>query len=132
MSSSDRLNPQQLRLFIPAKELHTAEKVAPWEIEEMMRRGTPSSEQMDPNDRWVDETPDELWDRKLAESKRSAPFDISRHEQISKHGILRPVVLTGGQIRDGYHRVAIANDLNPDTEVPVEYKERSEPHDFKG
>ena len=132
MPASDHVHPQQLRLFMPAKELHTAEKVAPWEIEEMMRRGTPSSEQMDPNDRWVEETPDELWDRKLTESKRSAPFDISRHEQISKHGILRPVVLTGGQIRDGYHRVAVANDLNPDTEVPVEHKTRSEPHDFKG
>ena len=132
MPASDHVHPQQLRLFMPAKELHTAEMVDTREIEQMMRRFTPSSEQTDPNDRWADETPDELWDRKLAESKRSAPFDISRHEQISKHGILRPVVLTGGQIRDGYHRVAIANDLNPDTEVPVEHKERSEPHDFKG
>lgn len=114
MSSSDHLN--QLQMFIPAKELRTAGMVSDVEI----------------NAADDYETADELWDRKLTESKRSAPLDISRHEQISRYGILRPVVLTDGKIRDGHHRVAIAHDLNPDTEVPVEYKERSEAHDFKG
>jgi len=117
MAASDHVHPQQLRMFIPAKELHTVGMVSEEAIAQTAA-----------------ETPDELWDLKLTESKRNAPFDISRHEQISKHGILHPVVLTDGgtKIRDGHHRIAIANELNPDTEVPVEYKERSEAHDFKG
>ena len=114
MAASDHVQPQQLQMFIPAGELHTADMVSDVEI----------------NAAEVYETPDELWDRKLTESKRREPFDASRHEDIAKHGILRPVVLTEGTIRDGYHRVAIANDLNPDTEVPIEHKERTEKHDF--
>ena len=145
MPASDHVHPQQLRLFIPAKELHTTEMVSETHELRTVFSGdgaqvpwVPSS-QLDHDTgegswRERDETADELWDRKLTESKRNVPFDKSRHEQISEHGILRPVVLTEGgtKIRDGYHRVAIANDLNPDTEVPVEYKERSEAHDFKG
>ena len=135
MSSGDACNPQQLQMFMPAKELHTTEMVA---LTEMQWVDENAGEHKDWQEAFVNakfsrqEEPEQVWDRKLTESKRSAPFDISRHEQISEHGILRPVVLTEGQIRDGYHRVAIANDLNPDTEVPVEYKERSEAHDFVG
>jgi hypothetical protein len=137
MTASDHVHPQQLRMFIPAKELHTTEMVA---LTEMQWVDENAGEHKDWQEAFVNakfsrqEGPEQVWDRKLTESKRSEPLDISRHAQISRHGILRPVVLTEGgtKIRDGHHRVAIANDLDPDTEVPVEYKERSEAHDFVG
>jgi hypothetical protein len=137
MSSSDRLNPQQLQMFMPARELHTNDKVS---LTEMQWVDENAGEHKDWQEAFVNakfsrqEEPEQMWDRKLTESKRSDPLDISRHEQVSRYGILRPVVLTDGgtKIRDGHHRVAIANDLDPDTEVPVEYKERSEAHDFVG
>ncbi len=131
----DHLNFHQLQMFMPARELHTDEMIAPGEFEYNFSDTVSGLE-----------TPEELWDRKLDESweEESLRGDMgentNRYRSIQETGIQRPVILrarsvpvdpdlkapgtktpqiTKLNIMDGYHRVASAYDINPDTEVPV-------------
>ena len=133
----DHLNFHQLQMFMPARELHTDEMIAPGEFEYNFSDTVSGLE-----------TPEELWDRKLDESweEESLRGDMgentNRYRSIQETGIQRPVILrprsvpadpdlkapgtktpqiTKLNIMDGYHRVASAYDINPDTEVPVTF-----------
>lgn len=126
MAASDALHPYQMRMFMQAKELmnitsgHT-DLSAP-------RQYAPMSES--PN----------LYAQKLAESKTgSAPSTFfkkkkgkeSLHDSIKREGVTSPVHLKvfeninkdgwEEQINDGHHRVASANDINPEMYIPVRY-----------
>lgn len=72
------------------------------------------------------ETVPEAWDRKRDEADYSGLTD-----SIETEGIRKPVRLYGGTtwrelgtITDGHHRVAAANDLNPNMEVPVSWRKQ--------
>ena len=131
----DHLNFHQLQMFMPARELHTDEMIAPGEFEDDVRDTVSGLE-----------TPEGLWDRKLEESQQEESLrgdmgeNTNRYRSIQETGIQRPVILrarsvpvdpdlkapgtktpqiTKLNIMDGYHRVASAYDINPDTEVPV-------------
>lgn len=128
----DHLNFHQLQMFMPAKKLRTDEMVAPGEFEYNFSDTVSGLE-----------TPGELWDRKLEESQQGYMGETTnRYRSIQKTGIQRPVTLrarsvpvdtdlkdpgartskiTELDIVDGYHRVASAYDINPDTEVPVTF-----------
>ena len=142
MSSKDRLwsqqfNYQQLQMFMPAKHLID------------LPFYEPDREWVEaPDEEWIDvdgesswegggeylEDDDQFWERKLDESygfdHRSLRDDIAESGQVKV-----PVKLTLNRdydspnddeylaIRQGHHRVAAANEVNPDMEVPIRHVE---------
>lgn len=87
------------------------------------------------------EEPHEMWDRKLEDS-----HDSGVHELVGREGVRRPVRLNAGlpedpnptmpayqrhkymaiprgTIMDGHHRIAAANDHNPNAEVPIAWSD---------
>jgi uncharacterized ParB-like nuclease family protein len=135
MSSSDRLNPQQLRMFIPAGELKA--NVYPPDVDQ---------------EKYYGNNQKQMWADKLSETKATAPSDAELerigstatsiwdvvdalthgaglHEKIKAQGVQRPVQLLPAEKRgqptnilfDGHHRVAAAADIDPKMEVPVTY-----------
>ena len=131
MSSGDRLNYQQLQMFMPAKQLIELPIFEPdRDVVEL------------PEDEWEDvegvlhwegggytpEEDDQFWDRKLDESYGN--LYQSLHDDIKESGQVKvPVKLTiedtnlgtMKRIRQGHHRVAASVDINPDMEVPIRY-----------
>jgi hypothetical protein len=110
MSNSDALNPMQLQMFMPARELI---KKLPGDLPDI-----PVT------------TKEDLWARKLEESKvipagRRPPREGRLYDHIEAEGILVPVdvhVSDGGVIVDGHHRIAAAADIDPTMEVPVKHR----------
>jgi len=126
MSSSDRLNPQQLAMFMPAKHLIDLPFHEP--DREMVYHYDESSDYVVDGE----ETDDEFWDRKLDESYRKYPSDYVGDKIEESGKVNEPVDVrfdeddgpVGGEylrIRDGHHRIASANEANPDMEVPINY-----------
>jgi hypothetical protein len=138
MSSSDRLNPQQLAMFIPAGELMDSQKYGIHAFE---------------YEHWHGETTEGVQARKLEESKQ--PYQVPETDEKPHGGgiwnslsggsqINTPIKLVSrpdikeqedeelihlreghnptGLIRDGMHRIAAAADIDPKMEVPVEWK----------
>ena len=138
MSSADRLNPQQLQLFMPAKEIVEKYRVRP------DLHGTGDAIRFGHT---KDESTEQLWERKLAESHEwdtpeGMDFDEGYehpdghtyamptiHQSVEKFGIRNPIALResesglGPVIWNGLHRLATAMDTNPDMEVPVRQEE---------
>ena len=79
---------------------------------------------------YVPEEDDEFWDRKLDESYTRG-YNYIRDDIQESGQVKVPVKLTvedtnlGSmkRIRQGHHRIASANDINPDMEVPIRYVE---------
>ena len=131
MSSGDRLNYQQLQMFMPAKQLIELPFFEPdRDVVEV------------PEEEWVDvhggthidgggyvpEEDDQFWDRKLDESYTYGYNHI--RDAIKESGQVKvPVKLTVedtnlgtlSRVRQGHHRVAASVDINPEMEVPVRY-----------
>jgi len=136
MSSGDACNPQQLQMFMPAKELID------------LPFYEPDREWVEaPDEEWIDsdgessweeggggqEDDDQFWDRKLDESygsHYSFGADKDLRDDIQESGQVKvPVKLTIEdtnlgtlqRIRQGHHRIAAANEVNPDMEVPIRH-----------
>ena len=133
MSSSDACNPQQLQMFMPAKHLIDLPFHEP-DREWIENEG----------EEWIDsegesswegggdylEDDDQFWDRKLDESYTRG-YDYVR-DAIQESGQVKvPVKLTTEdyslgtmqRVRQGHHRIAAANEVNPDMEIPVRHIE---------
>ena len=133
MSSSDACNPQQLQMFMPAKHLIDLPFHEP-DREWIENEG----------EEWIDsegesswegggdylEDDDQFWDRKLDESYTRG-YDYVR-DAIQESGQVKvPVKLTTEdyslgtmqRVRQGHHRSAAANEVNPDMEIPVRHIE---------
>ena len=134
MSSSDALQHQQLQLFMPAKDIVSQYRVRP------DLHGTGDAIRFGHT---KDESTEQLWVRKLAESHEwdtpeGMDFDEGYehpdgntyamptiHQSVEKFGIRNPIELResssglGPVIYNGLHRLATAMDTNPDMEVPV-------------
>ena len=138
MSSGDHLwsrqwNHEQLQMLMPAKQLIELPFFEPdRDVVEV------------PEEEWVDvhggthidgggyipEEDDQFWDRKLDESYTYGYNHI--RDAIKESGQVKvPVKLTiedtnlgtMQRIRQGHHRIASANEVNPDMEVPIRYVE---------
>ena len=136
MSSRDACNPQQLQMFMPAKQLIDLPFYEP--DRELIEA---------PDEEWIDvdgesswegggeylEDDDQFWERKLDESYASHysfGADKDLRDDIQESGQVKmPVKLTiedtnlglWTRIRQGHHRIAAANEINPDMEVPIRY-----------
>ena len=124
MSSGDRINYQQLQMFMPAKHLIELPFFEP--DREMVYHYDDAGEDEEEYD--YEETDDEFWDRKLDESYGN--LYQSLHDDIKESGQVKvPVKLTIedtnlgtlSRVRQGHHRVAASVDINPEMEVPVRY-----------
>ena len=131
MSSGDRINYQQLQMFMPAKQLIDLpfyEADREWieaETEEYIdvdgiTRGEGGGDYL--------EDDDQFWERKLDESYGYSHQSL--HDDIKESGQVKvPVKLTiedtnlgtMTRIRQRHHRVAASVDINPEMEVPVRY-----------
>jgi hypothetical protein len=125
MASSDHLNPYQMSLFLQAKDF--------------MGLTAGHQEDGDYGDyRLLKDSP-KLNARKLRESKTGAASSTFQdapkgrdtlYESIKKEGVTSPVSLWvtpeddgwKTMINDGHHRIAAANDINPEMFIPVTYR----------
>ena len=149
MSSSDRLNPQQLQMFMPAGELIELPFFEPdreWKIVEEeadvdAEDTVPVNDEFGNTITFIEEDDEAFWNRKKVESHKIAPepkADGSRRyveddepslsDDIQESGQVKvPVKLenldyslgTMQRIRQGHHRIAAANEIDPDMEIPV-------------
>ena len=131
MSSGDRINYQQLQMFMPAKQLIDLpfyEADREWieaETEEYI--DVDGITRVEGGGDYLEDD-DQFWERKLDESYGYSHQSL--HDDIKESGQVKvPVKLTiedtnlgtMKRIRQGHHRVASANDINPDMEVPIRY-----------
>ena len=122
MAASDNLNPNQLRLFMQARELMDTQ-TREWQWERNM---TPRTMREDLG----------LYIGKLRETQAGSEHDAftskkrgkrSMYQSIKAEGVKSPVLLgydmktDQSTIRDGHHRIAAANDVDPEMYVPVRY-----------
>ena len=129
MAASDHLHPKQLSMFMPARELYNMQP-NPGDVKEEAHNRYWDSDDLPP-----EHTPEEekqyMWDVKLAHTKEEAGSPEGwraggLHKAIAKEGVLEPVQIAHysrddiPHIMDGHHRVAAANDINPDMEVPIQ------------
>ena len=133
MSSGDRLNYQQLQMFMPAKQLIELPFFEP--DRDVVELPEEEWEDVDGESLWegggyTPEEDDQFWDRKLDESYTRGHGYI--RDAIQESGQVKvPVKLTiedtnlgtMQRIRQGHHRIASANEVNPDMEVPIRYVE---------
>lgn len=120
MSASDNLNPDQLRMFIQAKELMDT-PTREWLSEPFMPSRTMREDLG-------------LYIGKLRESQTGSEHDVhtskkrggkSLHQSVKDEGVKHFVTLKQGKqtlINNGHHRIAAANDVNPDMFIPVRYE----------
>lgn len=120
------LNPNQLRMFVPAGEI-----VKDWNMVDA-DRGWGSREKA--NEATMDW---KLWEaRQIGETPDVGPTAPSLEDRIRDRGIQKPVISTPGQYVDaetgaysrptlgnGHHRVAVAHSMDPNMLVPVIHSE---------
>jgi hypothetical protein len=108
MSASDHLHHEQLRMFIPAKELMGFKPLDSAQGESF--HDSP----------WMVQRKREHFPQMVTSSK------MNFAKSIEKHGVMEPVLLSKSKgrrtaVEDGHHRTIAAYDANPDMEVPVTY-----------
>ena len=144
MSSSDALHPQQLQMFMPARELmdkfNINEGLDYMEVDGGREYNDFSGTWEEANDEdWRMEGMEELQDRKLnetldpeglrpelGEDGQPHPWyknnEESLYESIAREGVTEPVTLQDPDtLWQGHHRVAAAYSIDPDMEIPVEH-----------
>ena len=151
MSSSDRLNPQQLSMFLTGQEITDnyqplgGDRGASLDDEQGYEKITGPAwhwgTDMDDFDEHGDhlgvrqalyrQTDEGVWEDKLDEATGGKE---SLYDSIDRSGVEQPVTLSlnpvegphgqfAPEVRDGHHRIAVARELGPDKLVPVVYKE---------
>jgi len=131
VSSGDRINYQQLQMFMPAKQLIDLpfyEADREWieaETEEYI--DVDGITRVEGGGDYLEDD-DQFWERKLDESYGYSHQSL--HDDIKESGQVKvPVKLTVedtnlgtlSRVRQGHHRVAASVDINPEMEVPVRY-----------
>lgn len=114
MSAADHLQPQQLRMFMTAREIRSSYQASDWDRQTNLdvRPTRP-------------ETDDEVFDRKLDDVQHDPDWG-GLSSSIDQHGVQSPVHLamqTGRngmpQVGEGHHRVAYESHAHPDRLMPV-------------
>lgn len=123
MAAKDHLHGEQLRMFIPAKELmeltpldtvgantfHEAHGMLARKREKIRTNNTHSRHPR--------------FSQSIAEEGVHKPVELGRIKGVYDHEtqqIVNPEH-EGWAVSDGHHRTIAAYDINPDMEVPVEY-----------
>lgn len=140
MSDRPHLSSPQLQMFIPARELmkmdssdaNTVVTGPDGVLKSMARSDVPyeKAEQLVKDN--IEESKDPayyaLYNNRVF--KDAIPLEESNfYDDVKKRGVVKPVHVTirtsddSMELVDGHHRVAIAHDINPDSEVPVFYTE---------
>jgi len=124
MPASNHLNPRQLKLFMTAGELmdHPAGDDEMWE---------PLSKSPHLYDEKVEES---LYGPEDGTHGRSAgDSELTLHQSIKQQGVHTPIELDFVSsdddtpvISDGHHRIAIANHINPNMYIPVNYSDHGD------
>jgi hypothetical protein len=115
MAAADHLQPQQLSMFMSARDIASSYSSPFYERKKVRPKGEPSRLEND----------DEIMDRKLSESKKRDWGNL--HSKLRKQGVQTPIDLTtepdpvSGRpgIAEGNHRVAAMLDIDPDRLNPV-------------
>jgi len=139
MSDRPHLSSPQLQMFIPARELmkmdsSDADAVTGPDgvLKSIPRSDVPyeKAEQLVKDN--IEESKDPAYYALYNNSvfKHSIPLEESNlYDDVKKRGVVKPVHVTirtsddSMELVDGHHRVAIAHDINPNSEVPVFYTE---------
>ena len=122
MAAKDHLQGEQLRMFIPAKELINTAARDVYSGEEPPYEGQPMT-------LWED---DDVRYLKLDEARYEGLMD-----DIRRDGVLTPIQLSYQHphfddettdkipfIVNGHHRIAVAHDIDPEMLIPVRYVDR--------
>lgn len=112
MSSSDRLNPQQLQMFMPAGELI---KMKPTSHPTSMPHDVPRSEEN--AWKWKDNQQEDKYLVGVREGDEVVAERIG--ESIRKRGVIHPVEVGPDHVSEGHHRIAISAGIDPTRELPV-------------
>lgn len=119
MSASKHLNPKQLKLFMTAGELmdHPAGDSEDW---------APLSSNKGLYRQKVDESFDGSED--LTHGSIADDNELTLYDSVKQKGVQTPIELDFVSkdddtpiISDGHHRIAIANHINPNMYIPVNY-----------
>ncbi|MAG25235.1 hypothetical protein CMI47_06610 [Candidatus Pacearchaeota archaeon] len=134
MASSDRLNPQQLAMFIPAGELMDYQKYSVHSFEHFEGEST-----KDVQARKLEESKQPwsvagerthgggIWNSLSTGAQVQKPIHLVSNPDLREQEDEELIHLRKGHnpiglIRDGMHRIAAAADIDPKMEVPVEWK----------
>lgn len=127
MPAAQHVQPEQLKMFMSPREIMGSYDVNFHEREQ----ATHADGSLVRPTRM--ETDDEMYARKLAESKTPGgwnnhkPGAPSIHESVGQEGVRMPVHLATGerwhQVGNGYHRIAAQADHDPDRLMPVMHHE---------
>ena len=127
MSSSDRLNPQQLQMFMPAGELIKMRATShPTPMPHGLWRDMSSGDRLNYQQgrnrenewKWEDNQQEDnylvgVWEGDELVSERIG-------ESIRKRGVIHPVEIgVDGNVFEGHHRIAISAGIDPTREIPV-------------
>jgi hypothetical protein len=107
---------EQLKMFMTPSEIMSSR--LPLTADRIVKNST------------VLEDPESLWERKLKQSKApptSPRYKRSLYDTIKREGVKEPVHLGPTQVTGGHHRIAAANDIAPDTLIPVVHSEEDRP-----
>ena len=122
MSASDHLHPAQMKLFMQAHELMS--------IPAVEGAGKPLSEHPRAHKMKLEESQMRWEDYAFVHGLADKPEEgtTSLHDSIKKHGVKTPVELwmlddNSTMVENGHHRIAAANDINPNMYIPVSYNE---------
>ncbi len=115
MSSSDRLNPQQLQMFMPAGELIKMEATShPTPMPHgLWREGRNRENEW----KWKDNQQEDKYLVAVMEGDELVSEPIG--ESIRKRGVIRPVEIGPDSVAEGHHRIAISAGIDPTREIPV-------------
>ena len=116
MSSSDRLNPQQLQMFMPAGELIKMEATShPTPMPHgLWREGRNRENEW----KWKDNQQEDKYLVAVMEGDELVSEPIG--ESIRKRGVIHPVEIgVDGNVFEGHHRIAISAGIDPTREIPV-------------
>jgi len=113
MAASDHVNPQQLRMFMTARELYNTHSI-----------DVPLHPEARFGGHW--KTMDAMWKTKRKENRTN-----NVPEAIAKHGVHMPVTLAHGDrdfggatvIEHGHHRIEAAYRHDPEMYLPVEHED---------
>ena len=134
MSSSDHLQHQQLRMFIPAGELSDASQYVPHQLEHEFGESTKELQARkleESKSPWADEHGQQLhgggiWNSLSTGAQIQKPIRLVSRPDLKEHEDEDLISIRKGAnpqalVRDGMHRIAAAADVDPKMEVPVQW-----------
>ena len=119
MAAADHVNPQQLRMFMTARELYNTHSI-----------DVPLHPEARYGGAW--KTMGAMWKSKAKDNKTN-----NVPASVAAHGVHMPVTLAHGRdfgdatvIEHGHHRILAAYKHDPDMLIPVEHEDYDSPRNY--